>query len=180
MYENGQGVPQDYVQAHMWFNLAAASSVAENAKEGVEGRDRVAGKMTAEQIAEAQRLSQREAAGGPGTFELHVTNVRSLEHDRRVGFSKALVVYAVSAYGPKVSYVLYCVKVAPRAGQVYEAVDEYLDSSWLRLWPVERSTLPSGTKQRGRVFRVITLRGAGESAKFPDLACDISSETARQ
>ncbi len=24
MYENGQGVPQDYVQAHMWFNLAAS------------------------------------------------------------------------------------------------------------------------------------------------------------
>ena len=25
MYANGQGVPQDYVQAHKWFNLAAAS-----------------------------------------------------------------------------------------------------------------------------------------------------------
>jgi hypothetical protein len=24
MYKNGQGVPQDYVQAHMWFSLAAA------------------------------------------------------------------------------------------------------------------------------------------------------------
>ena len=24
MYEKGQGVPQDYVQAYMWFNLAAA------------------------------------------------------------------------------------------------------------------------------------------------------------
>lgn len=23
MYSNGQGVPQDYVQAHMWYNLAA-------------------------------------------------------------------------------------------------------------------------------------------------------------
>ncbi len=22
MYEDGKGVPQDYVQAHMWFNLA--------------------------------------------------------------------------------------------------------------------------------------------------------------
>jgi TPR repeat protein len=21
MYQNGQGVPQDYLQAHMWFNL---------------------------------------------------------------------------------------------------------------------------------------------------------------
>jgi TPR repeat protein len=24
MYYNGRGVPQDYVQAHMWWNLAAA------------------------------------------------------------------------------------------------------------------------------------------------------------
>ena len=24
MYATGQGVPQDYVQAHMWFNLAVA------------------------------------------------------------------------------------------------------------------------------------------------------------
>ena len=24
MYAKGQGVPQDYVRAHMWFNLAAA------------------------------------------------------------------------------------------------------------------------------------------------------------
>ncbi len=26
MYALGMGVPQDYVQAHMWFNLAAAGS----------------------------------------------------------------------------------------------------------------------------------------------------------
>ncbi len=25
MYHNGQGVPQDYVQAQMWYNLAASS-----------------------------------------------------------------------------------------------------------------------------------------------------------
>ncbi len=24
MYKNGQGVPQDHVQAHMWYNLAAS------------------------------------------------------------------------------------------------------------------------------------------------------------
>ncbi|TFH50820.1 MAG: hypothetical protein E4H01_01360 [Lysobacterales bacterium] len=26
MYQNGRGVPQDYVQAHKWFNLASAHS----------------------------------------------------------------------------------------------------------------------------------------------------------
>ena len=27
MYENGEGVPQDYVQAHMWLNLSASSAL---------------------------------------------------------------------------------------------------------------------------------------------------------
>ena len=54
MHEQGQGVPQDYVVAHMWLNLAAAQGV-EDAREG---RDRVAGMMTSAQIAEAQRLAR--------------------------------------------------------------------------------------------------------------------------
>lgn len=32
MYDNGQGAPQDYAQAHMWFNLAAAGSQLEDAE----------------------------------------------------------------------------------------------------------------------------------------------------
>ena len=54
MYFNGQGVPQDNVQAHKWFNLAATQSHAK----GIEGRDTAAAKMTAAQIAEAQRLAR--------------------------------------------------------------------------------------------------------------------------
>jgi TPR repeat protein len=54
MYADGKGVPQDYVLAHMWFNLAAASG-NENA---VKGRDMVAAKMTPAQIAEAQKLAR--------------------------------------------------------------------------------------------------------------------------
>jgi len=46
-------VPQDYAQAHKWFNLAAASGDAD----AVSNRDRVAAKMTPAQIAEAQRLA---------------------------------------------------------------------------------------------------------------------------
>jgi TPR repeat protein len=53
MYMNGQGVPQDLVQAHMWFNLAAAGGYADAQK----SRDSVAAKMTPAQIAEAQRLA---------------------------------------------------------------------------------------------------------------------------
>ena len=28
MYANGEGVPQDYVRAHMWFNLSAAQGIS--------------------------------------------------------------------------------------------------------------------------------------------------------
>jgi len=54
MYSNGWGVPQDYVQAHMWWNLAAAKGN----EIGRKNRDIVAKKMTPGQIAEAQRLAR--------------------------------------------------------------------------------------------------------------------------
>ena len=58
MYRNGDGVPEDYVQAHMWFNLAAAHSSGGGRDRLEENRDIVAAKMTAEQIAEAQRRAR--------------------------------------------------------------------------------------------------------------------------
>jgi TPR repeat protein len=59
MYELGRGVPQDYVEAHKWFNLAAAISTTEsNRNTAVKGRDRVATRMTPDQIAEAQKLAR--------------------------------------------------------------------------------------------------------------------------
>ena len=58
MYENGLGVPQDYIQAHMWFNLAAASGVADMANRATKQRDLIAGNMTPEQISEAKRLAR--------------------------------------------------------------------------------------------------------------------------
>ncbi len=52
IYAVGQeDVPQDYVQAHLWFDLAAA--------QGLDGaarlRDRIRARMTPAQVAEAQR-----------------------------------------------------------------------------------------------------------------------------
>ena len=58
MYYKGQGVPQDYVQAHMWFNLAASRLEAEKRNEAVKNRDIIASRMTPAQIAEAQRLAR--------------------------------------------------------------------------------------------------------------------------
>jgi TPR repeat protein len=65
MYEDGFGVPQDYVQAHMWFNLAVSRSTGELREVGVNGRDRAADRMTPTQIAEAQRLAREWDAAHP-------------------------------------------------------------------------------------------------------------------
>ena len=58
MYEQGQGVPQDHVQAHMWLNLASAQASDEDQGSYARARDSVAEKMTPEQLAEAQRLAR--------------------------------------------------------------------------------------------------------------------------
>ena len=54
MYSNGQGVVQDYVKAHSWYNLSAIKGDAD----AVKNRDIVAKRMTAQQIAEAQKLAR--------------------------------------------------------------------------------------------------------------------------
>jgi hypothetical protein len=66
MYNEGKGVPQDYVEAHKWYNLAAAATFSRHetihgtlfAHDAAAWRDLLARKMTAEQIAEAQRLAR--------------------------------------------------------------------------------------------------------------------------
>ena len=55
MYENGKGVPKDYVRAHMWFNIAAISGESENASNN---RDIVATRMNSNQIETAQKLAR--------------------------------------------------------------------------------------------------------------------------
>ena len=61
MYDTGQGVPQDYVQAHKWYNLAASRFPASESirrETAIKNRDGVAAKMTPQQIAEAQKLAR--------------------------------------------------------------------------------------------------------------------------
>ena len=45
-YTNGEGVPQDYVEAHMWLNLAASRSSGEQRERTVTTRDAMAERMT--------------------------------------------------------------------------------------------------------------------------------------
>ena len=60
MYAKGQGAPQDYVQAHKWFSLAASllpSAGTAHKRNALKARDAAASRMTPEQIDEAQKLA---------------------------------------------------------------------------------------------------------------------------
>ena len=54
MYDNGQGVPQDYVLAHMWWNLSGSNGF----KDAVTNRNIVEKKMSKQQIEKAQELAR--------------------------------------------------------------------------------------------------------------------------
>lgn len=115
---------------------------------------------------------------------LHVTQVRSISPETRVGFSKSWETYAVDAYstvsigswisGPQMGYVLYCVNKAPAVGKSYAAQDVYIahDYSFLHLWPVEKRSI--GLKEKGRLYRVVRINNVNP-APYPDLACDVYS-----
>jgi TPR repeat protein len=56
-YRDGEGVPRNYVLAYMWYSLAAASPIGIG-YDAPGSRDRLAARMTPDQIAEAQRLAR--------------------------------------------------------------------------------------------------------------------------
>lgn len=59
MYNNGEGVAQDYITAHVWFNIAAAIGNTEVSKSASENRDIAASKLSADALIEAQRLARQ-------------------------------------------------------------------------------------------------------------------------
>ena len=61
LFVRGLGVPQNYVRAHAWLNLAAARGEAAAAQE----RDALAAKMTPTERAEAQKLALDWRPGTP-------------------------------------------------------------------------------------------------------------------
>ena len=63
LYAQGLGAPQDYVEAHKWFNLAASRGEATAVGE----RDALATKMTPQQVAAAQELARSWRPGGDGS-----------------------------------------------------------------------------------------------------------------
>jgi len=54
LYEKGYGVRQDFVYAHMWWNIAASQGHENAAK----ARELVAQKMTSDEISTAQKLAR--------------------------------------------------------------------------------------------------------------------------
>jgi TPR repeat protein len=66
MYEIGQGVPQSYVEAYKWATLAVANIAnPQLSRSYAAGRDALAARMTAAQIAEAQALASAWKPAGP-------------------------------------------------------------------------------------------------------------------
>ena len=53
-YSTGQGVAQDFIAAHKWFNLAALRG----SNEAKGWRNQIAGEMNSSQIAQAQKLAR--------------------------------------------------------------------------------------------------------------------------
>jgi TPR repeat protein len=59
IYDEGLGVPQDYIEAYKWWNLSRfRAQDKEDFEVATQNRDDVAGKMTPAQIAEAQKLAR--------------------------------------------------------------------------------------------------------------------------
>jgi TPR repeat protein len=58
-YADGLGVPQDFIEAHKWYNVAASRvKYADIRSDLIKRRDDMATKMTASQIADAQKLAR--------------------------------------------------------------------------------------------------------------------------
>ena len=79
MYYSGQGVPQDYVQAYMWVDLAASRfppSAIDDRNGAAHNRDIVASKMTAEQLAEAQKLAREWKPKRPARYSLAASGLK--------------------------------------------------------------------------------------------------------
>jgi TPR repeat protein len=59
-YADGEGVPPDIVSAHMWLNLAATRFPASDSRKrsAITARDLVGGRMTPQQLAQAQKLAR--------------------------------------------------------------------------------------------------------------------------
>lgn len=62
IYEDGLGVPQDLLLAHMWYNLSYMSSMrkeSQEAREAASARDKVARRLSPEQLIRSQKMAEK-------------------------------------------------------------------------------------------------------------------------
>jgi TPR repeat protein len=59
LYEVGQGVPQDFSRAHMWYSIGVKASNGDEHKVSMKNRNSVSSYMTAAQIEKAQEMERR-------------------------------------------------------------------------------------------------------------------------
>ncbi len=59
LFSTGDGVPQDLVSAHKWFNLAAMNGV----EEARENRAEISMDMSSQEIAKAQKMAREWMMG---------------------------------------------------------------------------------------------------------------------
>ena len=78
LYEQGLGAPQDFVEAHRWYNIAASLGHAEARK----ARDELATRFTTDQLAEAQRLAK--------LTQVHLQEAANAPHVADTGYSHQL------------------------------------------------------------------------------------------
>ncbi len=71
-FAKGLGVPQDYVEAHKWFNLAAARGDAKAVAE----RDALEKRMTMEERAEARKLARAWRSTGKVKLAMRLSRTR--------------------------------------------------------------------------------------------------------
>ena len=57
LYNKGQGVPRDYLLSYLWLNLSASQAVGNDRDFKVQIRNSIATKMTAAELALAQRMA---------------------------------------------------------------------------------------------------------------------------
>jgi uncharacterized protein len=62
LYETGQGVPEDLVQAYKWLSIAEGGNHPDAEKTAKQRKDLIAGVMTKEQIAEAEKQAMQWSA----------------------------------------------------------------------------------------------------------------------
>lgn len=63
LYHSGKGLPHDDVQSEMWFIISAGHAPADDRDTIVEMRESIAHRLTAQQLAEAQKLAREWRPG---------------------------------------------------------------------------------------------------------------------